>query len=74
MMKYDKFDLTGKVALCAGGSSGLGYQFARAMASAGADVAIVARREDRLQEMEGDLIWPISEAGSRLPSTCVRKP
>ena len=33
MMKYDKFDLTGKVALCAGGSSGLGYQFARAMAS-----------------------------------------
>lgn len=31
MMKYDKFDLTGKVALCAGGSSGLGYQFARAM-------------------------------------------
>ena len=35
---------------CAGGSSGLGYQFARAMASAGADVAIVARREDRLQE------------------------
>ena len=35
MMKYDKFDLTGKVALCAGGSSGLGYQFARAMASAG---------------------------------------
>lgn len=50
MMKYDKFDLTGKVALCAGGSSGLGYQFARAMASAGVDVAIVARREDRLQE------------------------
>ena len=48
MMKYDKFDLTGKVALCAGGSSGLGYQVARAMASAGADVAIVARREDRL--------------------------
>lgn len=44
MMKYDKFDLTGKVALCAGGSSGLGYQFGpghgfrRCM-----DVAIVAR-------------------------------
>ena len=44
MMKYDKFDLTGKVAVCAGGSSGLGLQFAKAMASAGADVAIVARR------------------------------
>jgi gluconate 5-dehydrogenase len=50
MMKFDKFDLTGKVALCAGGSSGLGLQFAKAMASAGADVAIVARRVDRLEE------------------------
>ena len=50
MFKYDKFDLTGKVAICAGGSSGLGYQFARALASAGADVALVARRVDRLEE------------------------
>ena len=49
MFKYDKFDLTGKVAICAGGSSGLGYQFARALASAGADVALVARRVDRLE-------------------------
>lgn len=53
MMKYDKFDLTGKVALCAGGSSGLGYQFARAMASAGADVAIVARRGPPAGECKG---------------------
>ena len=50
MMRFDKFDLTGRVALCAGGSSGLGLQFAKAMASAGADVAIVARRTDRLEE------------------------
>ena len=49
-MRFDKFDLTGRVALCAGGSSGLGLQFAKAMASAGADVAIVARRTDRLEE------------------------
>lgn len=44
-MRFDKFDLTGRVALCAGGSSGLGLQFAKAMASAGADVAIVARQD-----------------------------
>lgn len=50
MMKFDRFDLTGKVALCAGGSSGLGLQFARAMAYAGADVVIVARRVNRLEE------------------------
>lgn len=31
-MRFDKFDLTGRVALCAGGSSGLGLQFAKAMA------------------------------------------
>ena len=53
-MRFDKFDLTGRVALCAGGSSGLGLQFAKAMASAGADVAIVARRTDRLEENARD--------------------
>lgn len=55
MMKYDKFDLTGKVALCAGGSSGLGYQFARAMASAGADVAIVAGGRTACRRMQRPL-------------------
>ena len=48
MMQYDKFDLTGKVAVCAGGSSGLGLQFAKALASAGADVVLVARREEKM--------------------------
>lgn len=44
------FDLTGKVALVAGGSSGLGFQFAKALAEQGAKIAIVARRMDRLEE------------------------
>lgn len=49
-MKNNIFDLSGQVALVAGGSSGLGLQFARAMANAGANVALVARRMDLLEE------------------------
>ena len=48
-MKNNIFDLTGQVALVAGASSGLGLQFAKAMANAGADVAIAARRMDKLE-------------------------
>ena len=45
----DLFGLKGKVALVTGGSSGLGVEFANALAIAGADVAIVARRVERLE-------------------------
>jgi NAD(P)-dependent dehydrogenase (short-subunit alcohol dehydrogenase family) len=45
-----RFGLAGKVAVVTGASSGLGVAFAQAMAEAGADVAIGARREDRLQD------------------------
>src|SRR3954471_18720890 len=37
------FDLTGKTALITGASRGLGQQFARALAGAGADLAITSR-------------------------------
>src|SRR5262245_61702487 len=46
----DLYGLKGKVALVTGASSGLGVEFAKGMAIAGADVALVARRLDRLEE------------------------
>jgi NAD(P)-dependent dehydrogenase (short-subunit alcohol dehydrogenase family) len=45
-----RFSLTGKVVIVTGASSGLGVAIARAMAEAGADVAIGARRLERLEE------------------------
>ena len=45
------FDLTGKTALVTGGSSGLGAYFAEVLCEAGAKVAIVARRTEKLEEV-----------------------
>ena len=49
------FDLTGKVAGVTGASSGLGQQFARALSEQGCDVAILARRKERLEEFSKEL-------------------
>lgn len=49
------FDLTGKTALVTGASSGLGVQIAKALAEAGADVAIIARREEKLLAVQKDI-------------------
>lgn len=50
-----RFDLTGKVALVTGASSGLGVHFARTLAAEGASVAIAARRADRLTSLQAEL-------------------
>ena len=47
----DCFDLTGKVAVITGGSSGLGVEFSKALAFRGADIAILARRSDKLESV-----------------------
>jgi NAD(P)-dependent dehydrogenase (short-subunit alcohol dehydrogenase family) len=49
MSVLDSFRLDGKVAIVTGASSGLGVAFAQGLAQAGADVAICARRAERLQ-------------------------
>src|SRR4051794_4249184 len=46
----DAFKLDGKVAIVTGASSGLGVAFATGLAGAGADVAICARRVEKLEE------------------------
>ena len=48
MSVLDRFSLAGKVAIVTGASSGLGVAFAQALAEAGADVALGARRLERL--------------------------
>ena len=50
MSILDKFRLDGRVAVVTGASSGLGVAFAQALAEAGADVALGARRADRLED------------------------
>jgi len=55
MKAAELFDLKGKVALVTGASSGLGTQFARALAENGAAVALVARRADRLDALKKEI-------------------
>ena len=50
MTVLDMFRLDGKVAIVTGASSGLGVAFAQALAEAGADVVLGARRLDRLED------------------------
>jgi NAD(P)-dependent dehydrogenase (short-subunit alcohol dehydrogenase family) len=45
----DRFRLDGRTAIVTGASSGLGVAFATALAEAGADVVVAARRADRLE-------------------------
>ena len=54
-MKTNIFDLSGKVAIVTGASSGLGIQFAKALANAGANITITARRLEKLEQVKEEL-------------------
>ena len=53
-MSYE-IDLSGRVALVTGASSGLGAQFARVLAKAGAGVALAGRRVERLKSLRAEI-------------------
>ena len=55
MKAAEMFSLKGRVALVTGASSGLGVQFAKALADNGAAVALVARRLDRLSTLKKEI-------------------
>ena len=61
MKASEIFDLKGRVAMVTGASSGLGTRFAQVLAANGAAVALVARRADRLR----DLQQQIEKAGGK---------
>jgi NADP-dependent 3-hydroxy acid dehydrogenase YdfG len=57
-------DLTGRVAVITGASSGMGHATALLLASRGAKVALLARRESALKELAADIK---REGGTALP-------
>ena len=63
MSVLDLFRIDDRVAIVTGASSGLGVAFAKALAEAGADMALGARREDRLADTR-----KLVEAAARSPS------
>lgn len=54
-MSESAFDLTGKVAVVTGASRGLGQQFGRALAKAGADLVITSRQAADLEPFQAEI-------------------
>ena len=56
MGRENLFDLTGKVALITGASSGLGKHFAKTLSSSGAKTILAARRIERMESLQKELL------------------
>lgn len=54
-MPTDLFDLSGRVAVVMGGTSGIGRTLATGLAEAGADVVATGRRENLVREVAGEI-------------------
>lgn len=54
-MSHNAFDLSGKVAIVTGASRGLGQQFGRALAAAGADLVVTSRNPADLAEFVAEI-------------------
>jgi NAD(P)-dependent dehydrogenase (short-subunit alcohol dehydrogenase family) len=61
-MTKPAFDVSGKVALVTGASSGFGSHFAKVLARHGARVVVAARREDRLEVLASEIAADGGEA------------
>lgn len=73
---FRSFDLRGRVAIVTGASSGLGQTLSRGLAGAGARVAVIARRADRLATLSeeiGGLAVTADLMGSDEPRRVVEK-
>lgn len=55
MHVFELFNLQGKKALITGGGRGLGEQFARALAEAGADVIVCSRRVENCEQVAAEI-------------------
>ena len=55
MEKKNYFDLTGQVAIVTGASGGLGVQMAKALANQGAKIVVMARRQQKIEEVAKEI-------------------
>jgi NAD(P)-dependent dehydrogenase (short-subunit alcohol dehydrogenase family) len=54
-MSYTLFNLSGRVAVVTGGTTGLGYAIALSLAEAGADVVASSRRREQVEEVAAEI-------------------